>query len=649
MAQIIRRYIPEEPQTFTDWVDDDGCGNGPFKMVLTIWREGDVCHADWTGTDDQAPGSINFHIHEGLCKLFLGIYMIMAFDPEILFNDGIYDVFEVTLPEGSLLNPKFPAPLSNRLNVHTRLFDCMSGALGQKAPELSMAAGYGTSPFFVFSGYDADGEYFQFVELLFGGLPARYKADGLDGHSWWPLFRTTPAEYAESYYPVRISSYVPARDTGGAGFHRGGTGIEKTYVFTGPGAFTVNDDRATIPPWGINGGRHGGCSTKTLIRATGEVVELASKIDQVPVGAGDTLVFRTAGAGGWGDPLERDPQLVLRDVLRDLVSHEAALRDYGVVVDGDAVDSAATAVERARLRDARGPVQPFDFGHAPTGELHMTTSLRSRLSEPGAVVALGAHDGLTAKIAERAGIEALYHGGYATAAHHFGLPDVGLVGRAEVVESVRRMRAATDLPIVVDADTGYGSEAGVWLTVRELEAAGANAVQIEDQVSPKRCGHMEGKEVIPADEMVIKVRAAVAARRSEETLIIARSDALQVNGLDDAIERCNAYGDAGADLIFVDAPPTVEDYASIGERCSVPGVANMSETGRSPAIPTAELEAMGYKLVIFPSTQTWLFAKAYEELCDAVVRDRTTAAIADRFTSFDDVNALLGLAEWQSR
>ena len=279
----------------------------------------------------------------------------------------------------------------------------------------------------------------------------------------------------------------------------------------------------------------------------------------------------------------------------------------------------------------------------------MTTSLRSRLTQPGAVVALGAHDGLTAKIAERAGIEALYHGGYATAAHHFGLPDVGLVGRAEVVESVRRMRAATDIPIVVDADTGYGSEAGVWLTVRELEAVGANAVQIEDQVSPKRCGHMEGKEVIPAGEMVIKVRAAVAARRSEETLIIARSDALQVNGLDDAIERCNAYGDAGADLIFVDAPPTVEDYASIGERCSVPGVANMSETGRSPAIPTGDLEAMGYKLVIFPSTQTWLFTKAYGELCEAVVRDRTTAALGDRFTSFDDVNALLGLAEWQSR
>ena len=277
------------------------------------------------------------------------------------------------------------------------------------------------------------------------------------------------------------------------------------------------------------------------------------------------------------------------------------------------------------------------------------TSLRSRLTETGAIVALGAHDGLTARIAEGAGVEALYHGGYALAAHHFGLPDVGLVGRAEVVESVRRMRAATALPIIVDADTGYGSEAGVWLTTRELEAVGANAVQIEDQVSPKRCGHREGKEVIPADEMVLKVRAAVAARRSDETLIIARSDALQVTDLEDTIARCNAYREAGADLVFVDAPRSVDEYAAIAERCAAPCVANMSETGKSPAIPTADLETMGYKLVIFPSTQTWLFTKAYEELCRAVVRDRTTAALADRFTSFDDVNRLLGLAEWQSR
>ncbi|HEY3943968.1 MAG TPA: hydantoinase B/oxoprolinase family protein [Solirubrobacteraceae bacterium] len=365
VAQLIRMYIPEVPVSFTDWVDDDGLGNGPFKMVLTLWREGDVCHADWTGTDEQAPGSINFHIHEGLCKLFFGIYMIMAFDPQILFNDGLYEVFDVTLPEGSLLNPRFPAPLSNRLNVHTRFFDCQSGALGQKAPELSMAAGYGTSPVFVFSGVDAEGEYFQFVELLFGGIPGRPIGDGLDGHSWWPLFRTTPAEYAEAYYPIVIERYVPVRDSGGAGRHRGGTGIEKVYLFTAQGEFTVHDDRALISPWGIGGGRAGGRSSKQLIRTDGSVVQLPSKVDAHRVNAGERLVFRTAGAGGWGDPLERPAADVLRDVRRDLVSKEAAQRDYGVVIRDDAVDEDGTAEVRAAQRAQRGEPPLFDYGELP--------------------------------------------------------------------------------------------------------------------------------------------------------------------------------------------------------------------------------------------------------------------------------------------
>jgi 2-methylisocitrate lyase-like PEP mutase family enzyme len=277
------------------------------------------------------------------------------------------------------------------------------------------------------------------------------------------------------------------------------------------------------------------------------------------------------------------------------------------------------------------------------------SGLRARLESGPAVVALGAHDGLTAKIAERAGIEALYHGGYALAAHHFGLPDIGLIGRAEVVESVRRMRGVTELPIIVDADTGYGSESGVWLTVRELEAAGADAVQIEDQVSPKRCGHMDGKRVIPAAEMVLKVKAAVSARRSVETLVIARSDALAVTSLDDVISRCQAYAQAGADLVFVDAPRSREDFIEIARRTTAPNVANMSETGRSPEIATTELEQMGYRLVLFPSTQTWLFAKAYEDLARTVVAERTTAALSERFSSFDDVNELLGLEEWRSR
>ena len=156
MKVLIQKYIPEEPVTFTDYVDDDGLGNGPFKMTLSIYRRGEIAMFDWTGTDPQAEGPINFHIHEGLCKLFFGVYMIMAFDPSVLFNEGFYDLFEIVLPEGSLLNPRFPAALSNRLNTHTRFFDCQAGALGQRAPHLSMAAGYGTSPHFIFTGHTKD-------------------------------------------------------------------------------------------------------------------------------------------------------------------------------------------------------------------------------------------------------------------------------------------------------------------------------------------------------------------------------------------------------------------------------------------------------------------------------------------------------------
>lgn len=363
MIRLIREFIPEEKVTFWDWVDDDGRGSAPLKLQLTIWREDDTAYFDWTGTDPQTPGSVNFHIHESLCKLFFGVYLIMAYDPAILFNEGYNDVFEVVLPEGSLLNPEFPAPLSNRLSIHTRFFDCQSGALGQNAPGLSMAAGYGTSPYLVFAGTDADGEYFQMVELLFGGLPGRPADDGLDGHSWWPMFRTTPAEYMESYYPVVLERYEPVIDTGGPGLHRGGTGIEKQYMFRAAGAVTVNDDRALLSPWGINGAKHGGRSNKAIIRADGTREELPSKIDNVTVEAGDRIVFRSAGAGGWGDPLERPIDKVERDVRRRLVSSESAHNDYGVVIG----DEAATVALRERVSAERGELKRFDFGELPAG------------------------------------------------------------------------------------------------------------------------------------------------------------------------------------------------------------------------------------------------------------------------------------------
>jgi len=367
MRVLITKYIPEEPVTFTDYVDDDGVGNGPFKIHLSIHRRGDVAVIDWTGTDDQAEGPINFHIHEGLCKLFFGVYMIMAFDPKIMFNEGFYDLFEIILPEGSLLNPRFPAALSNRLNTHTRFFDCQAGALGQRAPHLSMAAGYGTSPHFIFTGQDKNGKYFQLMELLFGGVPGRPRGDGLDGHAWWPLFSATPIEYIENYYPVLVESYRPVRDAGGAGLHRGGAGIEKVYRVLEAGSISIHDDREVVPPWGINGGLHGGTSSKWLVRAGSDEPErIKSKLDNLKVEPGDKIIFITAGSGGWGDPLERPAEKVLRDIANDLVSSEKAESDYGVVITDDmTVDEAATTALRSKMKATRGEPVPFDFGFIP--------------------------------------------------------------------------------------------------------------------------------------------------------------------------------------------------------------------------------------------------------------------------------------------
>jgi 2-methylisocitrate lyase-like PEP mutase family enzyme len=275
-------------------------------------------------------------------------------------------------------------------------------------------------------------------------------------------------------------------------------------------------------------------------------------------------------------------------------------------------------------------------------------SLRERLSDPRIIVAVGAHDGLTATLAERAGFEAVYAGGYSVAAHNHGLPDIGLVGLAEVAASLMRMTAVATVPVVVDADTGYGSEPGVKRSVIELERAGAAAVQIEDQVFPKRCGHMEGKKVIPRDEMVLKLRAALSARRNPDTLVIARTDALQMNGLDDAIDRCNAYAEAGADVTFVDAPRTREHLEEVARKVDGPKLVNMSETGRSPTLTADELQELGFNIVIFPSTQTWLFARVYQELLEELQKTGTSEGLRDRMMPFDEVNDLLGIARWES-
>lgn len=364
MRNLIVKNLPEEPKSFEDYVDDDGRGNGPFKMKLTVWREGDNAYFDWTGTSQQAPGPINFYLHEGMFKMFIGVYMIMVFDPQILFNDGFYDLIHVTMPKGSLVHPNFPASLGCRTHTLSRQFDVLGGALSYNAPEMATAAGYGSSPHFLYSGIDKSGRPFQLMEILYGGIPGRPLGDGMDGHSWWPLFQNIPTEYLETYYPMLIDGYATIMDTGGAGKHRGGNGVEKIFLLLEEGDISIHDDRHLTQPWGILGGRPGACSEKWLVRKDGSRQPLPSKTDNVRVYGGDRVIFRTAGGGGWGDPLERDPLRTRNDVARKLMSETKAREEYGVVLTGAALELDRRATEELRDSMKRNKKTPklFDFG-----------------------------------------------------------------------------------------------------------------------------------------------------------------------------------------------------------------------------------------------------------------------------------------------
>ena len=368
MVRLIRENIPEEPRSFEDYIDDDGRGNGPFKMKLTYYRVGDRAIFDWTGTSEQAPGPINLMLSEGMFKIDIGVYLIMVYDPDILFNQGYYDLIDVILPKKSLIQPEFPAPLSNRSHTLARKYDVISGALGQNTPELATAASFGSSPHFLFSGTDRHGRFFHLVEILYGGLAGRPLDDGIDGHSWWPQFENIPSEYLESYYPLRIEFYRCAIDSGGAGLHRGGTGIEKLYTFLDSGAVSIHDDRHISQPWGLGGGRPGARSSKTLTHADGKRETVPSKIDDLMVEAGDQLLFVTAGGGGWGDPLDRPYDKVGHDLTRKLVSPEKIGEGYGVVLIAGTLDIDVPASDelRAAIKECRDDLGVIDRGFLPS-------------------------------------------------------------------------------------------------------------------------------------------------------------------------------------------------------------------------------------------------------------------------------------------
>lgn len=260
----------------------------------------------------------------------------------------------------------------------------------------------------------------------------------------------------------------------------------------------------------------------------------------------------------------------------------------------------------------------------------------------------GTYNALVGRVLEDAGFPAIYAGGYAAAAATFALPDIGVITGAEMAEHVSRIARSVTVPVIADADTGYGELVNVARAVRELERAGAAAVQLEDQVFPKRCGHMEGKRVIPRDEMVRKIRVALDARSDSETVIVARTDAIAVTGLDDAVDRLHAYAEAGADVLFPDAPRSVAELQAIAETFDMPLVANMSEHGKTPLLSVGEIAKLGYTIALYPSSTLFAAARSAREIAEILKRDGTTRAELDRLMAFDDLNDLVGLAAWQA-
>lgn len=275
-------------------------------------------------------------------------------------------------------------------------------------------------------------------------------------------------------------------------------------------------------------------------------------------------------------------------------------------------------------------------------------TLRQRLSR-GLLIAPGVYDGVSARQAVAAGAEAVYMTGFGVAGSLLGVPDIGIVSATEMMDRVRALAAAAaPVPLIADGDNGHGGTANVERLVRAYEQAGAAAIQLEDQVLPKRCGHMEGKEVIPRDEAVAKIRAAVRARHSREFLVIARTDARSVNGLDDALARAGSFLEAGADVLFVEAPRSLEELRTIGERFrGTPLLANMVEDGKTPLLSPQELTALGFGFVIYPVSALLAATHVYRKVYERLLGGQPSFA-SDR-VSFQDYNEIMGLKSYLQR
>ena len=289
------------------------------------------------------------------------------------------------------------------------------------------------------------------------------------------------------------------------------------------------------------------------------------------------------------------------------------------------------------------------MGELLSGPAAPRARLRELLARPEPLVAPGAYDALSARLVEQTGFDVVYMTGFGTTASLIGRPDVGLLTGTEMVDNARRIAAAVDLPVIADADTGYGNAINVVRTVQAYEAAGVAGIHLEDQVNPKKCGHMSGKAVIPTGEMVGKLHAAVAARRDPDFVLIARTDAAAVEGLDAAVARARAYAGAGADVLFVEAPTSEDDIARVaGELKGVaPLVFNWAEGGRTPPISLDTIAELGFSLVLYPIGTLLAATVGMRALLATLRADGTPAAAMSGLPTFDGFTDLIGLPEVQ--
>ena len=274
-----------------------------------------------------------------------------------------------------------------------------------------------------------------------------------------------------------------------------------------------------------------------------------------------------------------------------------------------------------------------------------TTRLRQLLSQPGIIVAPGAYDCLTAKLIEREGFPAVYMTGAGTSVTRLGKPDLGFITLSEMVASAGAITSTVSIPLIADADTGFGGALNVYRTVREYERAGVAALHIEDQVFPKRCGHLDGKQVVPVEEMVTKIRAATEGRTDKDFVIIARTDALAVTGLDDTLQRCEAYAEAGADVLFVEALRTQAEIKRVVREVDVPLLYNFVEHGKSPLLSVSALQRLGFKIVIFPGSIMLGVLTLARQILGEIKQHGTTAVLLDRMSNVVELFETVGRSE----